>query len=1089
MQQKSRSLGMKIGLISLVILSIALSPIIAYAAENTKDKFKHPTPELIEAGLKKGAISTDQAYLYLAYALQDDKKIPAKYRGDVPYDGTLLVLRLRKALASKKMKASNTTEISNILDSFCDTPYITPPDPLTNSTSTSHFYIEYGTIDGNLSIDDYVTALETAWNSQIDTFGWAAPPVSSTNPAPNNLYHVRIMDLPPYVYGLVNSIGTYAGFVGDNPNTPWDDKDATATCMVLNNDYSGTDSSSQEVALQATAAHEFNHSIQYGYTALDDTNIQGIVPNDGFVDGSAYWMEDEVFDDANDNYRYLWPGFGDSMSEPSDIYAYWITFRGLTERYGTGTPNGSEQVMQDFWENISKGSSDEITALNLALMNKGTNLSDAFHAYAIAVKFNKPCNQDYVYPYCFEEGNEYVAAAGDTEVHASIANIGESFTTTLAGSYALKWVNLPIGSKYEVSLSNTHTIGELRMSVVCDTNKGFVIFALPKPVRAGEQSPHLSIDTNGCSKAVAVITNQDTSTYLNTSFLLQTYQTYACTEWNLATDFLVSPNQANPNPDSCGNLVWEFMGSNSLTRPASYYHMEKENFTFDAGLNAWHGNYLDLDYNLQPVIGYNDRDTDYTQGEITWPAKTIAVHPGSGQMAVIAWHSPLTSDGYVYITGGVKDYNPAVECSNPDGILWYLDKNSADLAHGFYPNGESQDFTDGHDGVWLNKVPVDDDDVIYLSIHPGENFFCDTTGVRLSIKVTDAPLGIPPSDSRLVDPEITDSDSVDFTVTFPNSVTGVDATDFHLTTTGSISGASVSGVSGSGAIYTVTVNTGSGEGTIRLDAISAEGIFTTGDTYTIDKTPPTVLSIVRASANPTNASSVDFAVTFSEAVTGVVDSSDFALTTTGSISGANVSGVSGSGTTYTVMVNPGSSDGTIRLDVPASATITDLAGNPLESLPFTGGEEYIIAKTAPVLLLPLDGAILHYNRPTFDWTDFSSATGYHIKVSKNSSFTLLVVDADTSASNSTYTPTSNLPANTLLYWRVRAQLGATHSDWSSVWTFTTGNPPSKPTLLAPADNALTMDLTPCSTGQSPAARPLTATRSRWPTTIPTSPAR
>ena len=113
------------------------------------------------------------------------------------------------------------------------------------------------------------------------------------------------------------------------------------------------------------------------------------------------------------------------------------------------------------------------------------------------------------------------------------------------------------------------------------------------------------------------------------------------------------------------------------------------------------------------------------------------------------------------------------------------------------------------------------------------------------------------------------------------------------------------------------------------------------------------------------------------------------------------------------------------------------------------------------LLLPLNGATLHYNRPTFDWTDFSGATGYQIQVSKNNTFTLLVVNANTSAANSTYTPTSNLPANVPLYWRVRAKLGTHYSAWSLVWTLHTGGtPPSIPSLLAPADNALTMDLTP-----------------------------
>ncbi|HOS79831.1 MAG TPA: leucine-rich repeat domain-containing protein [Anaerolineae bacterium] len=103
--------------------------------------------------------------------------------------------------------------------------------------------------------------------------------------------------------------------------------------------------------------------------------------------------------------------------------------------------------------------------------------------------------------------------------------------------------------------------------------------------------------------------------------------------------------------------------------------------------------------------------------------------------------------------------------------------------------------------------------------------------------------------------------------------------------------------------------------------------------------PPTVISITRADPNPTRAASVRFNVTFSKVVIGV-DVADFGLTTTGDITGASVTGVSGYGAARTVMVNTGSGYGTLRLDVPASATITDLSGNGLANLPYTSGEVY-----------------------------------------------------------------------------------------------------------------------------------------------------
>ncbi|HEY8919215.1 MAG TPA: hypothetical protein VIM87_22385, partial [Chitinophaga sp.] len=65
--------------------------------------------------------------------------------------------------------------------------------------------------------------------------------------------------------------------------------------------------------------------------------------------------------------------------------------------------------------------------------------------------------------------------------------------------------------------------------------------------------------------------------------------------------------------------------------------------------------------------------------------------------------------------------------------------------------------------------------------------------------------------------------------------------------------------------------------------------------------PPTisVVSVNRVNSTPTRLASVQYTVTFSGSATGVAASA-FNLTTTGSIAGAGITGVSGSGTTYTV---------------------------------------------------------------------------------------------------------------------------------------------------------------------------------------------
>ena len=116
-------------------------------------------------------------------------------------------------------------------------------------------------------------------------------------------------------------------------------------------------------------------------------------------------------------------------------------------------------------------------------------------------------------------------------------------------------------------------------------------------------------------------------------------------------------------------------------------------------------------------------------------------------------------------------------------------------------------------------------------------------------------------------------------------------------------------------------------------------------------------SIVRANSNPTNGASVDYTATFSEAVAGV-DSSDFALTTTG-VSGASITGVTGLDAIWTVTVDTGSGDGTIRLDVVDDDSISAGPSDPLGEFGagngnFTAGEIYDVDHNAPPVV-DLDG--------------------------------------------------------------------------------------------------------------------------------------
>jgi hypothetical protein len=208
-------------------------------------------------------------------------------------------------------------------------------------------------------------------------------------------------------------------------------------------------------------------------------------------------------------------------------------------------------------------------------------------------------------------------------------------------------------------------------------------------------------------------------------------------------------------------------------------------------------------------------------------------------------------------------------------------------------------------------------------------------------------------------------------VTFSRPVTGVDVSDFSLAAVG-LAGASVTSVTGSGASYVVTANTGTGSGTLGLNVIDDDSIVdisgtsiggggagnggVAGAVYTIDRTVPVVSSILRTGA-PTVAAgmSVGYTVTLSESVTGV-DASDFLLTATGTAAGT-VTGVSGSGTTYTVSLLVTAPGGTLRLDLVDNDSIVDSVGNPLGGSgagngTFTAGELYTVAASVRTFTAP-----------------------------------------------------------------------------------------------------------------------------------------
>ena len=476
------------------------------------------TPQLLAQALANGEISADEEALYLAYALYEPQSLPARFQSTVGWRGTRYVQELQSYFQNLNAAATSAVQqelarLQGLAATVCDNQ-----DGANNIDSTN-FHFNYDTINGGLTLNDYITSLETTFDVEVTQYGWAEPPLCtggdtcSGSDNPFDRYPVQVSQLGSGLYGYVMvGGGEYSGYVGDNPNTTATETSALASCMVLNDDYSLFFEGAQ-AALDATTAHEFVHSIQYGY------GDEGSNEDDMWYESSAAYMEDEVFDNSNSNYFYLWPVVSNSLGEwpNNDIpfgisqYSNFLFFRYAAEQ--TGGPNvagGGEDVMQRFWENVAAGQA-ALTAYNNALGTKGTNLADLFHNYAIAARFSKACGAGYAAAYCFEEGADYIAAAdAPTPIQGSITTSTGTFTGSINNHYAANWIDLPLSaSPYRVTFSNTATGGQLRGSLVCDTGSAFTVTPFASVIGAGGSTSINSFNTNGCTSAVAVITNQE----------------------------------------------------------------------------------------------------------------------------------------------------------------------------------------------------------------------------------------------------------------------------------------------------------------------------------------------------------------------------------------------------------------------------------------------------------------------------------------------------------------------------------------------------------------------------------------------------
>jgi hypothetical protein len=187
-------------------------------------------------------------------------------------------------------------------------------------------------------------------------------------------------------------------------------------------------------------------------------------------------------------------------------YPYWVVFRAMTERFGSGRRNGGEAVIQVFWEQVSKGSSTNLAALAKGFKAKRSRLADAYHNASIALRFLVDCSAT-ARRFCLEEGPAYAAATGGgNSDHANLNAAPDSLSRSVPNDLALNWVGLPTEASLDLSVTHDAGKGTLRVSIACRT--GGAVTVTPVGTATSSVDAALAgVDLSGCDEASAVISN------------------------------------------------------------------------------------------------------------------------------------------------------------------------------------------------------------------------------------------------------------------------------------------------------------------------------------------------------------------------------------------------------------------------------------------------------------------------------------------------------------------------------------------------------------------------------------------------------
>ena len=351
---------------------------------------ENPT-QLIREDFEKGELTYSQSLLYQLMLIHDRDQVPDKYiSGDrlIDRSATPLFWEISHNFEDLSSEDKNTLK-----------DYLSRPSLEFSSVSPSgNFRVHYSLVGANAvapddldpanSIPDYVDwvaeSLDSAYACQHTELGYLIPPADG-EAGGDDKYDCYILDIPYYGYTQPESQGPES----------WDDY---ISYMAINNNFSGfppNDDPDGDVlgAIRVTCAHEYFHSIQYGYALPSEY---------WFMEASSAWMEEICFPLVNDNYNYidsffLYPQVSLNSEDNWHHYGAFVWNRFIDQYFDT-------TFIRLVWEDY-RYTNDSYTVINNNLVNYGSSLYQAYSEFAL---WNW-CTAGKVDGNHYPDGNEYPA--------------------------------------------------------------------------------------------------------------------------------------------------------------------------------------------------------------------------------------------------------------------------------------------------------------------------------------------------------------------------------------------------------------------------------------------------------------------------------------------------------------------------------------------------------------------------------------------------------------------------------------------------------------------------------------------------------